>query len=440
MKRWTSLLVVLALAGMTTGAGASQDKADETAALRGRIQQHYDLVPLTDGIALRPKSRGGDVRLIEISEGVIAINGVPVSGRELRERAGSDADTILRLSYLGADQRRALFADPEPRAGSRAEGRNGSRQFPPPREGGRHSRGERVRIFGDVVVEEDETIENQVVAVLGSVRVNGEVGQEVVAVLGSVDLGPKAVVRGDVVSVGGRVRRAPGAQIQGGMTEISIGGATRHLSVGPWFGPGDIHLAGFDGFPRLLGSAARLLLLVLLGGVALVVARGSVERSAERIAENPPKATLVGLTAGLLAAPVFVLTAFVLIITLIGIPLLLLLPFAAIWLILLALVGFTGAACVVGRAVRRRFGIGGGEGAFLNVSFGLLAILSPLLLGRMLGIATWPDNPLSWLFVGIGTAVEFLAWATGFGAVLMNTFTRWRARRVARTVAPVTVA
>ena len=438
MKRWTLLLVVLALAATTAGAGASQDKADDTAVLRGRIEQHFDLVPLTDGIALRPKERRGDMRLIEISEGVIAINGVPVSGRELRERAGSDADTILRLSYLGADQRRALFADPETRAGSRAEGRNGARQPPLPREG-RHSRGERVRIFGDVLVEEDETIENQVVAVLGSVRVNGEVGQEVVAVLGSVDLGPKAVVRGDVVSVGGRVRRAPGAQIRGGMTEISIGGATRHLSVGPWFGPGDLDLGGFDGFPRLLGSAARLLLLVLLGGVALVVARGSVERSAERIAENPPKATLVGLTAGLLAAPVFVLTAFVLIITLIGIPLLLLLPFAAIWLILLALVGFTGTACVVGRAVRRKFGIGG-EGAFLNVSIGFLALLSPLLIGRMLGIATWPDNPLSWLFVVGGTAVEFLAWATGFGAVLMNTFTRWRARRVARTAAPVPVA
>lgn len=437
MTRWTSLLLVLALAGMTAGARASQDDRDESAALRGRIEARYDVVPLTDGIALRPKARTGDLRLIEISEGIIAINGVPVTGRELRERAGSDADTILRLSYLSSDQRRALFADPEPpRAGARPENRNGARQPMQGRDPRRSGR-ERVRIFGDVVVDEDETIEGQVVAVLGSVRVNGEVGNEVVAVLGSVDLGPKAVVRGDVVSIGGRVRRAAGAQIRGGVTEVSIGGATRHLSVGPWFGPGDIDF-GFDGLPRLLGSTARLLLLVLLGGVALVFARGSVERSAERVAENPPKAMLVGLTAGLLAAPVFVLTAFVLVITLIGIPLLLLLPFAAIWLLLLALVGFTGTACVVGQAVRRRVGIASG-GAFLNVCFGLLAIVSPLLIGRLLGVASW-DNPISWLLVFIGTALEFLAWTTGFGAVLMNTFTRWRARRIARTAAPVPAA
>jgi len=45
---------------------------------------------------------------------------------------------------------------------------------------------------------------------------------QVVAVLGSVDLGPRAIVRGDVVTVGGRLRRAAGSQIEGAVTEYPL--------------------------------------------------------------------------------------------------------------------------------------------------------------------------------------------------------------------------
>jgi hypothetical protein len=145
---------------------------------------------------------------------------------------------------------------------------------------------------------------------------------------------------------------------------------------------------------------------------------------------------LVGLAAELLFLPVLILTAFVLVITLIGIPLLLLLPFAVLFLLLLALVGFSGTAYAIGQAARRRFGMSG-QAAFFDVCLGLLVILSPLLIGRVVGLAGWPANPLAWLLVLTGTAFEFLAWTTGFGAVLMNTFSRWRSRRQARTT-PVT--
>jgi hypothetical protein len=35
--------------------------------------------------------------------------------------------------------------------------------------------------------------------------------------------------------------------------------------------------------------------------------------------------------------------------------------------------------------------------------------------------------------VATGLGVEFLAWASGFGAMLTNTFSRWQARRAARS-------
>jgi hypothetical protein len=66
----------------------------------------------------------------------------------------------------------------------------------------------------------------------------------------------------------------------------------------------------------------------------------------------------------------------------------------------------------------------------------VLIILSPVLIGRMLALASWPDNPFTWVLILTGTGFEFLAWTTGFGAVLMNTFSRWRARRIARASPP----
>jgi len=70
---------------------------------------------------------------------------------------------------------------------------------------------DRVRIGGDVVVEKGMTVKDAV-AVGGNVTVNGVVNKSAVAVGGSVFLGPDAVVRKDVVCIGGvieKIRRGP---------------------------------------------------------------------------------------------------------------------------------------------------------------------------------------------------------------------------------------
>lgn len=460
------LLVALAVASAPMHAQAG---GDDARALRTRLEARYDIVPLSDGIALRPKTRRGDVRLIEVADGSIAINGTPVSGRELREQVGADADAILRLSYLDAEGRRALL-EPVDRVTPPAEevdhaDTEAPAVVPEPPEPpepdsapsvrrARRARGDRVRIMGDVVVERDESIAGQVVAVLGSVRVDGEVGDQVVAVLGSVDLGPNAVVRGDVVSVGGRVNRAPGAQIRGGVTEVGLGRGVNVAMVpwgvgwGPWWGP-------FGALPRLVGTVFHLLLLVILAAVVFVFARTTVDRAASRVAEEPLKSTLVGVVVQVLAVPVLILTAILLAISLIGIPLLLLLPFVVLFLLVMALVGFTGSALAIGQWARDRFGFRAEStdtralddaGAaqprvptfierpgFLEVCVGVGLILLPLLLGRLLGLAGWPVSPFAGLLIAAGVGIEYLAWTSGFGAVLANTFGSWQARRVART-------
>jgi hypothetical protein len=433
-----SLLVVMTLAA-TPPAGAGQLTGDEQRALRERIEARYDVVPLTGGVALRPKKPGGDVRLIEIAEGSIAINGTIVTGRELRERVGSDADVILRLSYLSEREYRALFPEP-PKAADPAPvevERDTSAQPDMPRRA--RSGGDRVRVFGDVTVERDEAI-REAVAVFGSVKVDGEVRQEVVSVFGSIDLGPEAVVYGDVVAVGGRVRRAEGARTRGSVTEvslaeISLGDPDFRMNVPAWFrgwgGPLYWFGGGFGAVPRLVGSLVRLGLILLVAGIALLLARPAVEGAAQRVLDNPIKATLIGLAAQLLIFPVLFLTALVLVITVIGIPLLLLLPFVVLLLVLMAVVGFTGTGAAVGGALLRRFGVAA-PAPFLEIATGIVVLLSPLLLGRMLAVGGWPVAPIAVMLVSLGFIVELLAWSSGFGAALTNSFTRWRARRAIR--------
>jgi hypothetical protein len=433
MRRLTGLVLAFVITAAAAQAAAAQTPTQEQQDLRSRILAKYDVVPLGDGLALRPKVRIRDVRLIEVEDGNILIDGNTVTGRELRDRVGSDADLIVRLSYLDQDTRKALF-ESEPTA---AEPSNppapSSPETPAPvpetPERPRRSHGDRVRIMGNVTVGEDERIDGQAVAVLGSVRIDGEVGDQVVAVLGSVELGPHAVVGGDIVSVGGHVTRDPGAQVRGGITEVAVGRGMNvnvpgHMGWTPLafaFGP-------IGGAARLVGSMFHLLILALLASIALLIARVTVERGAERVALEPVKTTVVGIVSHILIVPAFVLAAIVLAITIIGIPLLLLLPFAALFLVLLALAGFSGSALAIGRMARHRFGTPS-DAPFMDLLIGVVVILLPILIGRVIGLAGWVVSPLSFLLVAIGLGIEYLAWASGFGAVLVNAFSRWQARR-----------
>ena len=431
MRALTSIVLVLATVLFNSQAAWTQARPGDRRALREQLERKYDLVPLTDGVGLRPKARG-DVRLVEVTAGTVAINGDVVTGRELRDRLGADADAVLRLSYLSTDELREVAAPPAPAPAPPAPEPSLERtpsEPRPEREWRHRSHGDRIRIFGNVSVNQDEEIGGQAVAVFGSVRVDGKVDDQVVAVLGSVILGSDAVVGGDVVSVGGRVIRSPGAETRGSVTEVALTDSWVPFH-GPWSRgwEGAPFFFSFGAVPRLIGTGVRLSLLLLLTGVALLVARRSVDASAVRVADNPLKTTVVGLVAEVLVLPILVLTTIVLSISIIGIPLLLLLPFVVLALLVMALVGFTGTAAAIGNAVQRRYSPGA-QTPYMAVVVGLLVILSPVLLGRLLAVVGWPVTPVSVLLVAIGFTLELLAWASGFGAMLGHAFSGWQARR-----------
>ena len=434
-RRMIVVAMIIASAGAPLIARQTPGE-EQRQALRTQIEARFNVVPVTEGIALTPKTRMRDVRLIEITDAGIAINGGAVTGRELRDRVGSDADAILRLSYLDAEARRTLFSEtPAASQPSREQPIERPSTSPPPtttteERRGRRQTGDRVRIFGDVNVAGDEAVEGAAIAVLGSVRIDGEVGREAVAVLGSVTLGPNAVVHGDAVSVGGRVRRDSTARVRGSVTEVALDGI--HAPDVDWrWGP-PVPFYGFGAVPRLIGSGFRLLLLLLLTGLTLLLARATVEAAAQRLGDDAIKSTIVGVASEILIPPTLVICAILLAISIIGIPVLFLMtPFVLLFLIVLGLLGFTGAALAVGGWMRRRLGFATQPG-FSDVVIGVIVILLPLLIGRLIAVAGWPVSGISLLLVVIGIAVEFFAWTAGFGAVITNAFSRWQARRAMR--------
>jgi hypothetical protein len=434
--------VVLAMLVTAASPAAAQTAADpERQALARQIEQRFEVLPVQGGLVLTPRGGNRDVRTIELTGGAIAIDGQPVTGAELRRRLDQDADLVLRLSYLDVADQRALFAPrplppveapdapvaPAPPAapgtptppGSPDESESRLRQ----RRLNRSS--DRVRIGGGVEVGADEIIEGDVVAIGGGARVDGQVRGEVVAIGGGVTLGPRAEVGGDVTVVGGPLQRDPASRVSGEVREIGLGdvnfwpGWRRALPRGS---DGEFFGSAFGSVFALTRTVARLAVLCILAAIVMMFGRGYVERISLRAASEPLKAGAVGVLIQLLFFPVLIAMIVVMVVTIIGIPLLVLVPFALLAFAALFLVGFTAVTYDVGRLAVSRFGWNG-QNPYLVAALGIALVLSPVLLSRLIGFAglLWP---LTWTLLFLGLLTEYIAWTVGLGAVALVRFDR----------------
>jgi hypothetical protein len=285
-------------------------------------------------------------------------------------------------------------------------------------------RGDRVRFGGNVRVDEDEVVTGDVVAIGGAARIDGEVRGEVVVVGGNVELGPRALITGDLAVVGGTLQRAEGARVQGQLHEIGIG-ELDFRDLAPWrdWRPGTMR--GFTRTLALMSTLGRIAILCVLGVLVMLLGREYVERTSLRGAAEPLKAGAIGFLAQLLFLPVLLVTIVILVITIIGIPLLLLLPFALIALCVVALLGFTSMAYRIGQFVSERFGWGW-SGPYAATILGVLVVVSPLLLARLLSLIGGPIVPIAFGLFVIAFIVEYVVWTIGFGAVALARFDRPR--------------
>src|SRR5688572_23885325 len=163
-RQWNTRAVVTALLLLSLALGAVVDAQDAIGDLRTKLRDRYDLLSLQDGVGLVPRSRDAGIRIIEIRNGAVSIDGMTATGEQLRMRLGADADLILRVSYLDAAQQRQLAGDAPPPVGA-PPGATSPPPVPPvppvpENRPPRARRGEEIVRFGtDVTVDRDEIVE-----------------------------------------------------------------------------------------------------------------------------------------------------------------------------------------------------------------------------------------------------------------------------------------
>jgi hypothetical protein len=385
------------------------------AELRTQLSGRYDIVALQQGIALVPKGESR-VRMIQIVNGAVTVDGDTLTAAQLRERLGADAGPIVQLTYLSAAEQRQLAAPESPAAASPATAPAAPpAPLPAPVPGppDRTVRRDDIIRFGSPVnVTQNERIDGDVVSFGGPVNIDGEVTGDVMSFGGPMTLGPHAVVRGEVNAIGGPLTRDPQAQVFGKVSDIGAGG----VNVRPNIGVRSI----FGSFASRVGSlattVARVLLFTLFVLIVTAVGHRPVQQIAARIAAEPVRAGLVGLLAEILFVPLLVVTILALVISIIGIPLLILVPFGIVLIGVVMLVGFTSSAHIVGAWTLDRFGRAD-RNPYIVAATGLVVIAGLTLLGRLASLAIgFLGAPLTF----VGYLMEYLAWTVGFGAAIQT--------------------
>lgn len=231
-----------------------------------------------------------------------------------------------------------------------------------------------VRLFSDARVAPGERVEGDVVAVFGSVRVEGEVEGSAVAVFGSLDLRRGAVVHGDAVAVGGGLT-AEGAKVSGQSVQVGCLPLT----------------LGLPGLPLVLATIVLAWLVsVFFGWIGAALFPGRLAR----VAITSSRRTAASIGLGILSGPLALMATLLLMVTVIGIPIAVFLPFVFVAVVY---AGQIAATYVLGcKLTRRRLGEGG--------------VTAPLMAGSLLVASVFGFGAILWETPGIvrTVAVFFL--------------------------------
>lgn len=251
-----------------------------------------------------------------------------------------------------------------------------------------------VRLFSDARVHAGDRIQGDVVAVFGSVDVEGEVAGSAVAVFGSVHLGPLARISEDAVSVGGELDAAEGSVVHG--ESVSVGFLPM-LSM------------GLPALPVVLATVALGWLVSLFFAWALAALFPMrLARTAFTASRRTGLSLAVGVLWGIFNPVVFVLLA----VTVVGLPLICLVP-------LLAYAGYLTAVYLLGCKLT---GARPGEQdrTFLASAAGHLFVAVFFVAAAVLWGSPGGIRSVGVFFLFCGLALMLALSALGCGAVLLS--------------------
>ena len=253
-----------------------------------------------------------------------------------------------------------------------------------------------VRLFSDAIVRPGERVDGDVVAVFGSVRVEGEVDGAAVAVFGSLDLGHEAVVHGDAVAVGGTLRQSEGSKVSG--QSVMVGFLPLTL--------------GLPGLPMVL---ATILLAWLVSMFFGWIAAALFPDRLARVAITSSRRTAASLLLGIASGPLMIMTTLLLVITVVGIPLALLLPLVYCGVLY---TGNLAATYVLGcKLTRRRLG---SPGVTAPLMAGSLLVASIFGFGTILWETPGVVRTVALFFLLVGVLLVIGLSSIGAGAFLLS--------------------
>lgn len=297
-----------------------------------------------------------------------------------------------------------------------------------------------VLVGQDHVVRAGTQADGGILLVDGELGVRGRVHGDVIVVDGSLVLASGGLIEGDVRLVDSRLESREGgvagdvADITENMRREELQDAERIRAELRRQLSAAADPQGGGRFVREVRQASKstfdsLITFVLVGllvWLATALARGRVDVVVRTISHQPARSALVGLAGAFAAAPAYLVGIAVLVVTMLGIPLLILwVPLFPLVVLAAALVGLAGVCDHLGRWVLRRGyrWLNRGDPDQPSHTYarllGLGALFIPWVAGSWLQVVPltgWVGS----LLQAAGTMGFLLAAATGFGAVIMT--------------------
>lgn len=276
--------------------------------------------------------------------------------------------------------------------------------------------GVQIRVGKSYHLPADQVATSAIVVIGGAATLEGRVDDDVVVIGGDVIIGPTAVIWGDVTAVGGEVRTDDSARLFGEVHRVSASWPAIRITMADWWSLDRAWWAWF-GFGATL---FRLTLTAIGIGLLALVAPMWIRTIQHRAARAPLASGFLGVIVQLLFVPALVIASVALVLSIVGIPLLVLVPFLLAGFVVVWLAGFAGVAGQVGN--RLRASRGHPAVPFLDAMLGLALIASFTVIGHVLALGPSFMGPAAAAFVSAGLIIEYLAWTVGLGAVLATPF------------------
>jgi hypothetical protein len=264
--------------------------------------------------------------------------------------------------------------------------------------------------LGAYSVGSEQTVQGHLLILRGNADVYGRVQGNVVTVDGDVIVHTGAVIQGDVLAIHGKVREQGGV-VDGEIRTLSAAPASAAVPLSP------MQLT----LRRFAGLAGVVITLGVLGLGLVAFGRHNLEIVSDTVSHSFGRAFVTGLLGQILLLPTFGMIVVGLVLSVAGI---LLLPFAVVAYVLLAVVGLVGGYLAVAHALgetytRRRLAQGTMVTAPNSYRFLLTGLVAMLALWLAWAAFGWVPVAGD-LIRGAAILVTWFLGTAGFGAALLS--------------------